>query len=95
MRTVVRGAVSPTADEATVPALNQRSRASFTAFRRDTIFSRHDFKSTTTGPVSTAMAPQGSNFELFRTASEAVTAVLVVEVGADVTGGGGVGDPMY
>ena len=43
MRTVVRGALSPTADEATVSALNQRSRVSFTAFLCDMIFSRQDF----------------------------------------------------
>ena len=57
MRTVVRGAVSPTGDEATVSALNQRSRVSLTAFRRDTIFSRQDFKPATTGPASTPIAP--------------------------------------
>ena len=49
MRTVVRGAVSPTADDSMVSALNQRSRVSLTAFRRDTIFSRHDFKFAITG----------------------------------------------
>ena len=76
MRTVVRGAVSPTANQATVPALNRRSRVSFTAFHRDRIFSRHDFKSATKGPASTPIAPQGSNLELFRTASAAVTAVF-------------------
>ena len=59
MRTVVRGAVSPTADKATVSALNQRSRVSFIAFLRDTIFSRHDFKSAMTGPASTTIAPKG------------------------------------
>ena len=36
MWTVVRGAVSTTADEVTVSALNQRSRVSLTDFRRDT-----------------------------------------------------------
>ena len=46
----MRGAVSPTADEATVSALNQRSSVSLTAFRRDTTFSRHDFKSAIRGP---------------------------------------------
>ena len=76
MRTVVRGAVSPTADEATVSALSQRSRASFTAFLRDTIFSQHDFKSANTGPASTPRAPQWSNFEPFLIASAAVTAVF-------------------
>ena len=76
MRTVVPGAVSPTADEATVSALNQRSRVSLTAFHRGTIFSRHDFKSAITGPASTPIAPHWSNFELFRTASAAVTAVF-------------------
>ena len=53
MRTVVRGALSPTADEATVSALNHRSRVSFTAFLWDKIFSRQDFKSAITGPAST------------------------------------------
>ena len=76
IRRVVRGAASPTADDATVSALNQRSRVSFTAFLRDTIFSRHDFKSAITGPASTSIAPQGSNFELFLTESAAVTAVF-------------------
>ena len=76
MRTVVRGAVSPTADEATVSVVNQRSRVSLTAFLRDTIFSRLDFKVAITGPASTPIAPQGSNFELFLTASAAVTAVF-------------------
>ena len=76
MRTVVRGAVSPTADEATVSALNQRSHVSFIAFLRDKIFSRHDFKSAITGPASTSIAPQGSNLALFWTASVAVTAVF-------------------
>ena len=76
MRTVVRGAVSPTADEATVSAPNQRSRVSFTALLLDTFFSRHDFRSAITGLASKPSAPQGSNFELFRTASAAVTAVF-------------------
>ena len=76
MRTVVRGAVSPTADDATVSAPNQRSRVTFTAFLRDTFFSRHDFRSAISGPASTPIAPQGSNFELFRTASAAETAVF-------------------
>ena len=76
IRTVVRGALSPTADEATVSALNQRSRVSFIAFLRDKIFSRHDFKSTITGPASTPIAPQGSNLAQFRTASAVVTAVF-------------------
>ena len=65
MRTVVRGAVSPTAGEVTVSALNQRSRVSCAAFLRDTIFSRHDFKSAITGPASTPIAHQGSNLTLF------------------------------
>ena len=76
MRTVVRGAVSPTADEAIVSALNRHCRVSLTAFRRDTIFSRRDFKFAITGPASTPIAPQGSNLALFRTASAAVTAVF-------------------
>ena len=76
VRTVVWGAVSPTADDAMVSALNQRSRVSLTAFRRDTIFSQHDFNSAITGTASTPIAPQGSNFELFRIASAAVTAVF-------------------
>ena len=76
MRTVVRGALSPTANEATVSALNHRSRVSFTAFLWDKIFSRQDFKSSITGPASTPIAPQGSNLSLFRTASAAVTAVF-------------------
>ena len=76
MRTVVRGAVSTTADEATVSVLNQRSRVSLTAFRRDNIFSQHDFKPAITGPAFTPIAPQGSNSELFRTVSAAVTAVF-------------------
>ena len=76
MRTIVRGALSPTADEATVSALNQRSHVFFTAFLFDMIFSRQDFKSAFTGPASTSIAPQGSNLALFRTASAAVTAVF-------------------
>ena len=76
MRTVVRGALSPTADEATVSALNQRSRVSFTAFLCDMIFLRQDFKSAITGPASTSIAPQGSNLARFRTASATVTAVF-------------------
>ena len=76
IRTVVRGAVSPKADDAMVSALNQRSRVSLTAFRRDTFFSHHDFKSAIMGPASTPIAPQGSNFELFRTASAALTPVF-------------------
>ena len=65
MRTFVRGAVSPTADDVTVSALKQPSRVSFAAFLRDTIFSRHDFKSAITGPAYTPIAPQGSNRALF------------------------------
>ena len=76
MQTVVRGALSPTADEATVSELNQRSRVSFTAFLFDMTFSRQDFKSAITGPARTPIAPQGSNRALFRTASAAVTAVF-------------------
>ena len=76
MRTVVRGALSPTAHEATVSVLNQRSRASFTAFLCDMTFSRQDFKSAITGPASTSIAPRGSNLPLFRTAYAAVTAVF-------------------
>ena len=64
MRTVVRGALSPTADEATVSALNHRSRVSFTTFLWDKIFSRQDFKSMITGPASTSIAPQGLPREL-------------------------------
>ena len=78
MRTVVRGAVSPTADEATVSALKQRSRVSLTAFSCDTIFSRHDFKSAITRPAYTPIAPQGPNLALFRTASAAVTVVFTM-----------------
>ena len=37
MRTVVRGAVLPTADDATVSAPNQRSRVSLAAFLRDKV----------------------------------------------------------
>ena len=69
MRTVVWGAVSPTADDATVSAPNQHSRVSLTDFLRDTFFSRHDFRFATTGPDSTPIAPQGSNLALFGTAS--------------------------
>ena len=76
MQTVVRGALSPTADEATVSALNHRSRVSYTAFLWEIIFSRQDFKSMITGPASTSTAPQGSNLALFRTTSAAVTAVF-------------------
>ena len=76
IRTLVRGALSPTADEATASALNQRSRVSFIAFLRDTIFLRHDFKSAITGPASTPIAPQESNLAQFWTASAAVTAVF-------------------
>ena len=78
MWAVVRCAASPTADDATVSVSNQRSRLSLTAFLRDTIFSRHDFKSAIMGPVSTPIAPQGSNLELCRTASAAVTAVFSI-----------------
>ena len=78
MGTVVRGALSPTADESTVSALNQRSRVSFTAFLCHVTFSRQDFKSTITGPASTSVTPQGSNVALFRTASAAVTAVFSI-----------------
>ena len=80
MRTVVRGALSPTADEATVSALNHRSRVSFTAFLWDKIFSRQDFKSAITEPASTSIAPQGLNLSLFRTASAAVTALLSIPI---------------
>ena len=73
MRTVVRGAVSPRVDDATVSAPDQRSRVSLTAFLRDIIFSQHDFRSAITRPASTPIAPQGSNLALFRTASAAVT----------------------
>ena len=76
MRTVVRVAVSPTADDVTVSAPNHRSRVSFIAFLRDTIFSRHDFKSAITAPASTPFVPQGSNLALFWTASAAVIAVF-------------------
>ena len=76
MRTVVRGALSPAADEAMVSALNHRSRVSFTAFLGDKIFSRQDFKSAITRPASTSIAPQESNLSLFGTASAAVTAVF-------------------
>ena len=76
MRTLVRGAVSPTADEATVSALNQQSRVSFIAFLRDNIFLRHDIKSAITGQASTPIAPQGSNLAMFWTTSAAVTAVF-------------------
>ena len=76
MRKVVRGAVSPTADDATVSAPNQRSRIPYFALFRDTIFSGHDFKSAFTVLTSTPSAPQGSNVALFRTASAAVTAVF-------------------
>ena len=70
------GAPSLTADEATVSALNHRSRVSFIAFLWDRIFSRQGFKSVITGPASTSIAPQGLNLSLFRTASAAVTAVF-------------------
>ena len=76
MQTVVRGAVSPTADDTTVPALNQRSRVSLTAFLRDTTFSWHDYRSAITGTASRRIAPQGANLALFRTTSAAVTAVF-------------------
>ena len=57
MRTVVRGAASPTADDATVSRSNQRSHVSLTAFVRDTTFSGHDFRSAITGPDSILIAP--------------------------------------
>ena len=72
MRTLVWGAVSPTADEATVSALNQRSRVSFIAYLCEITFSGQDFKSATTGPASTPIVPQGSNIAMFWTASAAV-----------------------
>ena len=71
-----KGALSPTADEATVSALNHRSRVSFAAFLWDTNFWRPDFKSAITGPASTPILLQGSNLSLFRRASAAVTAVF-------------------
>ena len=76
MWTVVRGAVSPTDDNATVSALNQRSRVSFIAFLRDNIFSRHEFKSAITELASTPITSQGSNLAVFWTASAAVTALF-------------------
>ena len=76
IRRVVRGAASPTADEATVSELSQRSFVSLNAFRRDSIFSQHNFKSAITGPASTPIVPLGSNLALFRTASATVTAVF-------------------
>ena len=78
VRTVVRGAVSPTAADATVSAPNQRSRVSLTALLHDKFFSQHDFRSAITGPSSTPIAPQGSNLALFRSASAAVTAVFSI-----------------
>ena len=51
-QTVVRGAASPTADDATVSAPNPRSRVTLTAFLRDTNFSRHDLRSAITGGAS-------------------------------------------
>ena len=54
----------------------QRSRVPLTAFLRGRYFSRHDLRSAITEPVSTLMAPQGSNSELCRTASTAATAVF-------------------
>ena len=78
MRTVVQGAALPTAEDATVSEPNQRSCVSLTAFLRNIIFSRHDFRSAITGPASTLIAPQGSNLELCRTGSAAVTVVFIM-----------------
>ena len=64
MRTVVRGAASPTTDGAAMSAPNQRSRVSLTALLPHTIFCRHDFRSETTGPASTPIAPLVSNLDL-------------------------------
>ena len=64
MRTVVRGAASPTAYDATVSAPNHRSRVPSTALLRATTFSRNDLRSAITGPASTLLDPQGSNSEL-------------------------------
>ena len=72
----IRDADCRAADDATVSAPNHRSRVSLTAFLRDIISSRHDLKSTTTGPDSTPNAPQGSKSEIWRTASAAATSML-------------------
>ena len=61
MRTVVWAAASPTADDATVSAPDQRSRVSLTAFLRDTFSSRHYIESAIAGPASTRITHQGSN----------------------------------
>ena len=78
MRTVVRCAVSPKADDGTVSAPNQRSRVSFIAF-----FVIQFYLGTTSdlqlrGQPLHQVLPmdQTSNFELFRTASAAVTSVF-------------------
>ena len=76
MRTAMRGAASPTADDSTVSSPNQRSQVSFTLFLCGTTFSRHDSWSATTGSASTLIAPLESNSELCRTTTAAVTAVF-------------------
>ena len=76
MRTVMRGAASATADDATVCAPNNHSCVILTAILRDTFFSRYDLRSAITGPASTLIAPQWSNSELCRTALAAATAVF-------------------
>ena len=79
-RTVLLGAPSPTADEATVSPLNHRSRVPFTAFLCAKTFWWQDFKSIMTGPAPTPIAPQGSKWLLCRTASAAVTALFNIPI---------------
>ena len=70
------GESSPTADDATVSAPIQRSRASLFVFLRSTILSRRNLRSVITGPASTPIALQQLNLELCRTASPPATAVF-------------------
>ena len=77
MRTVVRGTVSPTADEATVSALNQRSRVSHRLPPRYIYLSAR-LQIFNYGASLYTKSPQGSNLALFRTASAAVTAVFSI-----------------
>ena len=76
LRTVVWGAASPTVDDATVPAPNQRCRVSLNVFLRSTTILQHALRSAITGPASIPKALEGSNSELCPTASAVVTAVF-------------------
>ena len=71
IRTVVRGAASPTTENGTLSAPNHRYRVFLTVFLRHKTFSRQDFRSSNTWPASTPIAVEGLNSELCLTASAA------------------------